>query len=254
LQVIFSKIGIMNNTLYYKILIAILFGIYLNTSSAQDARPRAVEVGFCAYPTIGWAVPQTDSYKNKGIKIGGGYGVNVDINLVRTKEVVFFSTGVLFKHVRFGLNYTDNYFFKKKKETIDSACITSVYNNIFLTIPTAVKFKTDPFSDFAIFGIAGLEHGFRISAKSNDEILRTNSSGERADKVNHSENIVLLKESVFAVLGVEYRIFSHTKATFGIGYNYGLNNIFKHKYKNSITNEKVKANIHTIEFQFGFIF
>ena len=244
----------MNNTLYYKILATILFGICLNISQAQDLRPRAVEVGFCAGPAINWATPHTDSYENMGIKLSGYYGLNVDVNLVRTKETVFLSTGILFKHIRFKLNYTDNYFLTKKDEKIDTARITSAYNTIFFTIPTAVKFKTDPFSDFAIFGIAGLEHGFRISAKSNDEILRPDETGDKVDNVKQSEKIVLLKESIFAVLGVEYRILSHTKVTFGIGYNYGLNSLFKRKYNNSITGEKVIANIHTIEFQFGFIF
>jgi hypothetical protein len=244
----------MNNALCYRVLVAVLFGVYVNASQAQTVRPRLIEVGFCAGPTIGWAATQTESYESTGIKVSGYYGLSADVNLVRTKEVVFFSTGILFKHIRFGLNYTDNYFFAKKEENIDSARITSAYNTIFLTIPTAVKFKTDPFSGFAIFGIAGLEHGFRISAKSKDEILRLDDTKEKADKVSQSKNVGLLKESIFAVLGVEYRIFSHTKATFGIGYNYGLNNIFNRKYSNSITNEKMKANIHTIEFQFGFIF
>jgi len=243
----------MNNRLYYKVLVMVLFGVYLNTSLAQTVRPRLVEFGFCAGPTIGWAVPQIESYENTGIKVSGYYGVNADVNLVRTKEVVFLSTGILFKHIRFGLNYTDNYLLAKKEERIDSARIKSAYNAIFLTIPTAVKFKTDPFSNFAIFGIAGLEHGFRISAKSSDEILRLDDTGEK-DRVNQSKNIAMLKESIFAVIGLEYRIFTHTKATFGVGYNYGLNNIFKRKYENSITNERVKANIHTVEFQFGFIF
>jgi len=243
----------MSNTLYYKILAAVLFGIYLNVSRAQEIRPRAVEAGFCTGPIICWATPQADAYENTGIKIGGYYGLNVDVNLVRTKEIVFFSTGILFKHLRFGLNYTDSCFLAKKNEIIDSARITSAYNTVFFTIPTAIKLKTEPFSNFAIFGIAGLEHGFRISAKSNDEILRPNGTGDKADNVKQSEKIVLLKESIFVVLGVEYTLFKRTKATFGIGYNYGLNSIFKRTYNNLIAG-RVIANVHTVEFQFGFIF
>ena len=244
----------MNNTLIYKILAMVLLGMCLNASHAQDLRPRMVEAGFCAGPTICWASSQTEDYESTGIKIGGNYGVNLDVNLIRTKEVVYLSTGILFKHIRFGLNYTDNYFLAKKDEWIDSARITSAYNTIFFTIPTAVKFKTETFSNFAIFGVAGLEHGFRISAKSNDEILRLDETGEKANKVNQNNNIVGMKESIFAILGVEYTIFKHTKASFGIGYNYGLNSIFKRKYNNLISEEKVAANIHTVEFQFGFIF
>ena len=244
---------IMNNSLCFRALALILLGAGLRTSVAQELRPRAVEAGFCAGPTLGWTAAHTENYENKGIKVGGYYGLAADINLVRTKEFVFFSTGLVFKHIRFGLDYTDNYYLEKKKEHIDSARVSSVYNTLFFTIPTAIKLKTEPFSDFAIFGIAGLEHGFRLSAKSKDEVLRTDDTGEKGNK-KQSENITPLKESLFAVLGVEYTLFKQTKATFGISYNYGLNSIFKGKYKNEITKERPIVNIHTIEFQFGFIF
>jgi len=245
----------MNNVLYSRVLTAILFGIFLQTAYSQELRPRAVEAGFCTAPMISWAAPQTADYKSTGTKVGGCYGLTADINLVRTKEITYLFTGILFKHIRFGLDYTNSYFLAKKDETIDSACITSTYNILFFTIPTAIKMKTEQFSNFAIFGIAGLEHGFRLSAKSNDVIVRLpDKTEEKADKVGQTENIVLLKESIFAVLGVEYTLFKRTKASFGIGYNYGLNSIFQRKYQNEISKEKIAANIHTIEFQFGFIF
>jgi hypothetical protein len=226
----------------------------LRGAYAQDSRPRAVEAGFCVAPTVCWAAPHTDNYQREGTKVGGHYGVVADINLVRTKEFVYASTGLVFKHLRFGLDYTDKYMLEKKNETIDSARITSTYNTIFLTIPTAIKLKTDQFSNFAIFGVVGLEHGFRLSAKSKDIVTRPDNSEEPANKANQTDNIVLFKESLFATIGVEYTLFSHTKASFGIAYNYGLNSIFKRKYENAMTKEKVSANIHTIEFQFGFIF
>jgi hypothetical protein len=241
--------------LTFRVLIIVLLSVYLNNARSQELRPRAVEAGFSAGPAICWATPKTDAYKSTGVKMGGYYGIVADINLLRTKEFFYLSTGIAFKHIRFGLDYTDKYFLAKKNETIDTARITSAYNTIFFTIPTAIKLKTERFSNFAIFGIAGLEHGFRLSAKSNDEIIRLDDdTGEKANKVNQIKNIVLLKESIFAVIGVEYGILNRSKLTFGLGYNYGLNSIFKQKYKNEITEDRVIANIHTIEFQFGFIF
>jgi hypothetical protein len=243
----------MYKSLYIKVLAVALFGMYLQTSPAQEVRPSAVEAGFCVGPTISWATPHTDSYESTGVKLGGCYGLMADINLVRTKTFAYFNTGIVFRHVRFGLTHTDHYTLTKKNEKIDSARITSAYNTVFLSIPTAIKLKTESFGKFAIFGIAGLEHGFRISAKSNDEVTRLDGTSEKAT-VNRTENIALMKESVFAVLGFEYTIYKRTKATFGIGYNYGINSLFKRKYKNKITNERVIANAHAVEFQFGFIF
>lgn len=244
----------MNNRLNYKLLIALLFSTYIVVSQAQEIRPRAVEAGFCVGPTIGWVSIQTDGYESSGAKIGGFYGINADINLLRTKEVYFFSTGIVFNHLRLGLNYKDNYNLTKKEEIIPNADITSTYSNMYLSIPTAIKLKTEHFSNFAIFGEAGFSHSFRISSKSKDKIIRENKTEEKDDKVNQDKNMAAMRETVFAVLGVEYVIHNNTKTYFGMAYNYGLSNVFKRKYRNEITQNKVVAHSHTIEFQFGFIF
>jgi len=241
----------MSNRLYSKILASILFVASLDAAYAQETRPRAVEAGFCAGPTLGLVSPQNDLYKGTAAKVGGFYGLTADVNLIRTKEFAYFSTGLLFKHLHFGLEYSD--FTAPYNELLNEPNIRSSYKTVYVSIPTAVKLKTDPFSDFAIFGVAGLEHGFCIYAKSNDEHLH-DKNAEKINKVNQSDKISLMKESLFAVVGVEYAILGNTKAAFGLGYNYGLNSIFKRKYKNLINNERVSANVHTIEFQFSFIF
>ena len=246
-----QKVKIMSNALSYRILAIILLGICLNTSHAQQLRPRAVEAGFCAGPTIGWAAPQTISYESTGAKIGGYYGLNLDVNLIRTKEVLYLSTGIVLKHKRFGLSYEHN--FTDSLTMLDVRTrITSNYNPIFFSIPTAIKLKTEPFSDFTIFGVLGLEHGFCIAANMDEEITRLDSTGLEVN-IMSSERVVLLQESIFAVLGMEYILFNRTKATFGIAYSYGLNSIFRRK-QNNLNGDRVIANIHTIEFQFGFIF
>ena len=225
-----------------------------NLLSAQISRPRRVEMGVFAGPTVDWAIANTQNYKTKGIKVDGVYGLNIDFNLVQTSSNYYFSTGINARHIRYGLEYTDNYYFNGIKQE-DTALINSTFNTVYVTIPTAIKLKTTEFNRFVFWGLMGMEHGIAVSSKSNDEVKNIESGNiEEFKKVSQYKNTAILKESVYFVIGAEYIIKDNTKATFGIAYDHGLNNMFRKKYKNKISDEPVKAHTHRIEFQFGIIF
>jgi len=245
----------------YKCIVVLVICFFcVETLLAQTVRPRKIEVGMFAGPTIDWAVPNTHGYKKSGIKGGGVYGVNLDLNLNQTSSNYFFSTGVNARHIRFGLEYKDNNYSyyddaTNAWQTMDSVLVNSTFNTVYLSIPTAIKLKTDIFFDrFVFWGLAGLEHGIAVSSKSNDEIMRTDGTKSKYAKIDQYKHTAIFKESLYIVLGMEFVIKDKTKATFGIAYDMGLNNVFRKKYKNSITNLDVKAHAHRIEFQFGVIF
>jgi hypothetical protein len=227
---------------------------------AQVNRPRRVEIGIIAGPTIDWCVTNTPNYKTTGVKAGGVYGLNIDLSLVQTASNYYFSTGINARHIRYGLEYVDDYKFfnnnTNKMDIMSSVAINSVFNAIYVTLPTAIKLKTNPFGGgkFVVFGIMGLEHGVAVSAKSNDKVTKQDGTVDKFEKINHYKNIAILKESLYIVLGGEYIIQNNTKATFGIGYDLGFNNMFRKKYKNTLSEQKVHAQAHRIEFQFGIIF
>jgi hypothetical protein len=239
--------------------------IYLfcaNVMFAQADRPRRIEAGIFVGPTIDWAVANTPGYKSTGVKGGGVYGVNIDLNLHQTSSNYYFSTGINARHIRFGLEYKNNnysYFNGEtnKWETVDSVRINSTFNTVYISIPTAIKLKTDIFFDrLVFFGLAGLEHGIAVSSRSNDVVTREkdNTNVGKFSKINHYKNTAIFKESLYIVLGAEFVIKDYTKATFGIGYDHGFNNMFRKKYKNLISGERVHARTHRLEFQFGIIF
>ncbi len=243
--------------------IAICFIFYLfytNVLFAQVDRPRRVEIGIFAGPSIDWAVPHTNGYKSTGAKAGGVYGINVDINLVQTSSNYFFSTGINARHIRYGLEYPNNYSYfddaTNQTNTLRSVSVNSTFNTVYVTIPTAIKLKTTNFGRFVFWGLVGLEHGIAVSSKSNDEVTNS-SNGTREgkfEKVDQYKNTAIFKESLYIILGAEFIIQDNTKATFGIAYDHGFNNMFREKYKNLITGQPVKAYTHCIEFQFGVIF
>ncbi|MDR1459073.1 MAG: PorT family protein, partial [Bacteroidales bacterium] len=216
-----------------------------NMLFAQIDRPRRVEIGLFAGPTIDWCGTNTPNYKATGAKAGGVYGLNIDISLVQTSSNYYFSTGIHARHIRFGLQYTDNYEFlsdvTNQRESMHAVSINSIFNTIYVTLPTAIKLKTNNFGRFIIFGIVGLEHGIAVSSKSNDKITSSNETEEKFEKINHYKHTAIAKESLYIVLGTEFIIQDNTKATFGLGYDVGFNNMFRKKYKNSLTNQPFNA-------------
>jgi hypothetical protein len=243
--------------------LVILLVIYLfcaDSMLAQVSRPRRIEAGIFAGPTIDWAVANTHGYKTTGVKGGGVYGINIDLNLHQTSSNYYFSTGINARHIRYGLEYKDtnySYFDDETNtwETINPTRINSTFNTVYLSIPTAIKLKTDIFFDRLVFwGLVGLEHGIALVSKSNDEITREDGTKGKYAKIDQYKNTAIFKESLYIVLGAEFIIKNNTKATFGIGYDYGFNNIFRKKYENSISGSTVNARAHRIEFQFGIIF
>ena len=244
-----------------KVVIFLLISLFCaDTVLAQVSRPRRMEAGIFAGPTIDWAVANTHGYKTTGVKGGGVYGINIDLNLHQTSSNYYFSTGINARHIRFGLEYReDNYSFfndeTNKWEMIDPIRINSTFNTVYLTIPTAIKLKTGVFFDKLVFwGLAGLEHGIAVSSRSNDEITRENGTKGKYAKINHYKHTSIFKESLYIVLGAEFIIKDNTKATFGMGYDFGFNNMFRKTFRNSISDLKVDARTHRIEFQFGIIF
>ena len=228
----------------------IIIGILsMQTSFAQrEMRPRLIEASFFGGPTIMWASPKTDKYENEGVKIGGVYGVGVDINLVQTMQNYYFSTGINARHIRTGLSFSDNYILSDT--ILQSKYIRSTYNMVYITIPTTIKLQTDPIGRFIIFGTVGLDNGFCVSSKSKDKV----ENQQEYKEVDNYKKTLFFREALLASIGFDFIIKGNTKASFTFAFNNGFTNAFRKSYKNAITGEQVKANNRGFEFQFGFIF
>ena len=201
----------------YLVVFLIMYLFCANELLAQTVRPRKVEVGIFAGPTIDWASSNTRGYETTGIKGGGVYGINIDLNLHQTSSNYYFSTGINARHIRYGLKYRDNYsYYNDKTHQTDiekSAQINSTFNTVYISIPTAIKLKTSTFFDkWVFFGLVGLEHGIAVSSKSNDEVTRENSTVlGKYEKIDQYKNTAIFKESLYIVLGAEFVIKDHTK-------------------------------------------
>ncbi|MDR1793390.1 MAG: PorT family protein [Bacteroidales bacterium] len=242
------------------LLVLIIVGFFVvGKVSASEKRPRFVDVGLVAAPSLNWGAVSTLNYKSTGLRIGGMYAVMVDINLAKTSSNYYFSTGIGGRHLMFGYKCKDKYYIPLQDKT--DVDLKSKQANVYLFLPTTFKMKTNPFGRFIIFGQVGLEHAILLSAKSKDEILKADGSTMSFDKVERYKQTSIIREALIVTAGIEFVIKDRTKATAAISYNYGFNNIFRKKYINQYWGNDAEGNPyrvkdfgHVLELQIGFIF
>ncbi|HOS16688.1 MAG TPA: outer membrane beta-barrel protein [Bacteroidales bacterium] len=226
-------------------IIIIICIISIHTIFGQDLRPRTVEVGVIAGPTLCWASPKNVGYDNEGAKIGGMYGLNVDINLAKPLKNYFFHTGINARHIRTELSFNDEY------KPYDTATIEAKYNMVYLSIPTAIKFKTDEFGRFVIFGTFGMDNSFCVSSK----LKYKEINNVKEDKTeNIYKQTFFVREALLVCLGFEFLIKNNTKASFALAFNNSFTPTYRKDYTNKNNGERVDDKSRMFEFQFGFIF
>ena len=214
--------------------------VFVSASYGQtEMRPRAFELGLYAAPTLNW-FSSTEQYDNKGICLGGSYGLNVEINLFRTASNYYFHTGVNIHQFGGKLQYAySDTSASQTRFAIDKHNIT------YVSIPTAIKLATNPIlkDRFMVFGVFGLDNALRVSSTVKKDKDYNNKT------VKNNDNTALFKESLLVTIGGEYVISGNTRLIAGVNFNFGFTNAFK---KDFIGDETVQA--RTLGLQIGLIF
>ena len=232
----------------------------------NELEARRVIFGITFGPTFNWmnwknhkAAPEGyERTSPGGTKIGLRYGVNLDVDLTKSKNF-YVSTGILIEHTGGNLNFNENVYLIRDSlvRNMDRS-----YKSIYFTIPTAVTLRTPSFSNFIICGNIGLYHSFNLYSRYRSS-FQIDPSAEDIEKesINHittdwlkDNEVALFKESIFAGIGVEYVIKNNLKGKLYINYAQSLNNYFSKNAKNSLTGVQEKAAIGTVEVLFGLSF
>lgn len=234
------------------------------TDRYNEQEARRVVFGITFGPTFNWmnwknhkAAPEGyERSAHESVKVGLRYGVNLDVDLTMTKNF-YFSTGILIEHTGGSLNFNDN--IQLVDKVLEDINIDRKYKSIYLSIPTAITFKTPSFSNFIICGNVGFYHSFNLYSRYQSR-FQIDPTARDVDKetINYvttdwakDNEVALFKESVFAGIGFEYVIRRHLRAKFGVNYAQSLNNYFSKNAKNSRTGVQEKAAIGTVEILFG---
>lgn len=228
---------------------------------------KRVVFGICFGPNFSWmnwknhkAAPAGYERSSKGVKLGLRYGLNLDIDLTKSKNF-YVSTGILVEHIGGSLNFNDNLYLIH--DTLANINIDRKYKSIYLTIPTAITLKTPSFSNFIVCGNVGLYHSFNLYSRyQNSFQIDPDAKSVDKESINHvttdwekDNETAIFKESVFAGLGLEYVIKNRLKAKLYINYVQSLNNYFNKNSRNGMNPEiKEKASIGSVEILFGLSF
>lgn len=207
-----------------------------NTTDAPKVKDNGyghrVNFGFTFAPTIDWMYPKTEGTEMNGCGVGMRYGINLNINLTEKKNF-YVSTGVFIEHLKGALKFTDILSFPLPNNTyfLDTTEISRVYRPMYLTIPIGLTLKTNSMKDFFIVGNLGFYNSFLLNATNADVYTFNNTLDGTTEYWSRSEvkstEGALMKESVYAGLGVEYSITKNFRAGLTLNYVHSLTNYFK---------------------------
>ena len=239
----------------------------VNTSVAQRPKPKnapkaikdkgighRINFGFAFAPTIDWMFPGSNGMERNGIAIGMRYGIGINVNLTQKKNF-YISSGVFVEQVGGKLKFIDNILIPISVEnaTLNTTEIQRNYQANYITIPLGITLKTNSINNFFIVGNLGLYNSFRLSAFNADTYTfrnwQTNEPEYWSRQRVKSDEVALLKESIYGGLGMEYSISRDCRAGITVNYVQSLTNYFKGKgnAQNNFTHENQKAKLGYLE-------
>jgi len=227
-------------------------------TSSGSCENKKVHFGVLVGPTLDWFTATSNDLSRKNIKGGMITGAILDINLTKNKTF-YFSTGVLVRYLQGDLAYQKEYdisgIFK------DSLLITSTvttYQTTYITIPTGLKFRSNPAKNCVFVGKLGLYHNIKIGGKQFDSFTIPNSDKNPnqyfvSTPKNPNDAAARFAESGYIGLGFEYVLKNNFRLFTNVDYSCQFN-YFSSKAKNNITNKQFKSIIHSLHIAVGVLF
>ncbi|MBR5921996.1 MAG: outer membrane beta-barrel protein [Bacteroidales bacterium] len=220
----------------------------------DDGIGHRINFGLAFAPTIDWMFPASTGMERNGVSVGMRYGIGINVNLTKKKNF-YVSSGVFIEQLGGKLKFIDNILIPISVENLPLTTteIQRNYQANYLTIPLGVTLKTNSIHNFFIVGNVGLYNSFRLSAFNTDTYTfknwQTNEPEYWSRQRVKSDEVALLKESVYGGIGMEYSISRNSRAGVTINYVQSLTNYFKGKGKaqNNFTHEDQNAKLGYLE-------
>jgi len=209
---------------------------------------RAVYFGLFFGPTIDWLSPTTDQIERENATGGVIAGALVEPSLIK-ERFLYFSTGVVVRYLKGKVNFDNQYMVNGSLTEVKKAIRD--YETAYLTLPTGVKFKTNPVKNCVFTGFIGLYHSFKITGKQFDSFELDKVYDISTHKENNTD-VALFAESVYAGLGFEY-VIGKSRAFANLEYSCQLN-YFNATATSNLSNERFRGIVHSMHIVFGFLF
>lgn len=223
----------------------ILLCVITVTAQEGEKQPK-FRFGLKVAPSVAWLGPDKTKFndlsvENGGAKIKFGYGLITEFILAKNYS---FLTGVEVNYAGGSINYKDAN--KVNYKLNDSTALflkSREYKQQYITLPLALKLKTNEIGYMTYFGQIGVDASFKIKGRANDEgtLFSKDSVGIFSlQGIEHTESDVdILKQvNLFRIalnvgLGVEWNLAGNTSLLFAINYNNGFTNFFYNKTKDA---------------------
>lgn len=215
----------MKSNIKNKIFISALL-VFMTIGLSSHAQQKPFKFGFKLSPAISWLSPDAKNYETGGSDFSFSWGLIADITLM---ENYYLATG-------FNVSYFGGKLKYPHMATLDSynyeGEMQRTYNIRYIEVPLALKMKTNELAkNLKFFGQIGINTGFNIRAKSNDEFSGSNditgNYSYRENKIDIKEETTLIKASLLVGAGTEYVIDESVSVVIGINFNNGFTNILK---------------------------
>lgn len=232
---------------------AFLMLLCVITATAQEGEKQPkFRFGLKVSPSVAWLGPDKTKFNDLSVESGGakikfGYGLITEFILAKNYS---FLTGVEVNYAGGSINYKDAHSVSYKLNDSTALYLKSrVFKQQYITIPIALKLKTNEIGYMTYFGQIGVDASFKIKARANDEgtLYSADSTGAfTVMGIEHSESEVDIMKQVnlFRIAlnvgaGVEWNIAGNTSLLFAVNYNNGFTNYFYNKTKDD---NKLKDN------------
>lgn len=220
----------------------------------DDGLGHKLNFGIAFAPTLNWMYPATSGFNRDGLVVGMKYGFNINVNLTQRKHY-YLSTGLFVEHLGGKMKFIDNVAFPIPvgSYTVYTADISRTYRVNYLTLPVGILLKTKSLRNFFVVGNAGLYSSFRLKATNSDTYAFNNGATNEPEfwtrSATPSDEAAMIKESVYAGLGIEYSITRNMRTGLTVNYVHSLTNYFRGRgnAQNNFTHEDQIAKLGYLE-------
>jgi len=207
-------------------LIAFLTAPLLNAGgidSTKKTEGQGFHFGLKVSPAISWLKSNNKNIKNDGNRLNVNGGLILDFNFT---DNYAFSTG--FEISSFGgkFKFDSITLYTDAEDGNDFLLTNRIHRFRYVTVPLALKLKTNQIGAMVYYGQFGFDMGMRWRALADDEGSKKGIKTNLKD-VDIQKDVSFLRLALNVGLGVEYNLAGNTSLLIAANYNNGFLNAFR---------------------------
>jgi hypothetical protein len=221
-----------------KLLIMLVATSMMAGINAQEAADKKVLAGLTLGTGMNFNNPQTNAISSK-VGVDFIAGMSLDWHFAKN---IGLSTGIEFDFNRFKhefnvparFQYTDKEIVQRGKEPIPNTGENSFeldnrrYRNIYLTVPTMLRFQTNYMGYLRYFGKFGVRNSFLLTTRADNEgFVSGQPEITELEDMQNPGDLAIYKGSAGLSVGLEWNFSGSTCFVGEIGYYYGFSEIHK---------------------------